>query len=41
MYVCMYMYKYLNSLKDPGLSADDTVENDSYIIYGLLKEIKC
>jgi len=34
----MYVYKYLNSLKDLGLRADVTVENSSYITYALLKK---
>lgn len=37
----VYISKYLNSLKDLGLSADVTVENGSYVTYALLKKIKC
>lgn len=33
------MYKYLNSLKDLGLSANVTVENGSYVTYALLKKL--
>lgn len=33
------MYKYLNGLKDLSLSADVTVENGSYVTYGLLKKL--